>query len=69
MHTAAVAGLRDDGFGAAVLRVLAANGRALRFYRREGWVGTGREGVWHGPEGVDLPECDLGRALDPGRPA
>ncbi len=45
---AALDGLREDGFGAAILWVLEDNPRARRFYEREGWSldGGRREHEW-----------------------
>lgn len=67
LHAAALDRLRDCGFTRAGLWVLDGNERALRFYRREGWIDTGRRRVDHGPENIELHERRLRRWL--GSPA
>ena len=42
---AAQARLAEEGFGEAVLWVLAANGRARRFYERHGWSADGEQKI------------------------
>jgi ribosomal protein S18 acetylase RimI-like enzyme len=63
LHTAAVGRLRAAGFTAAELWVLHDNARALRFYRREGWVDTGRTQVEIGPGGDERLERLMRLAL------
>ena len=51
-----MARLRTFGFERASLWMLAGNERALRFYRREGWVADGRSKLVTGPgRGRDGP--------------
>jgi GNAT superfamily N-acetyltransferase len=64
LHAGALDRLRRAGFVHARLWVLDGNERALRFYRRQGWVETGRTAVEPGPEGVELRERELTRPLD-----
>ena len=59
LHAAALDSLRDCGFTRAGLWVLDGNERALRFYRREGWVDTGRTRLDRGPGGITLHERRL----------
>jgi GNAT superfamily N-acetyltransferase len=63
LHAAALDRLRDCGFTRAGLWVLDGNERALRFYRREGWVDSGRRQVDRGPGGIELHELRLHRYL------
>jgi GNAT superfamily N-acetyltransferase len=51
----AVAGLRDGGFRAAILWVLADNARGRRFYERAGWRPDGATMNWE-TSGATLPE-------------
>ena len=64
LHDGALDRLRIDGFTHAVLWVLEANERALRFYRRRGWVPTGGTKVERDlGSGVPLPERRLRRLV------
>ena len=51
----AIAGLRDAGFRAAILWVLADNARGRRFYERAGWQPDGATMSWE-TSGATLPE-------------
>ena len=63
LHAAAMARLRALGFERASLWMLAGNQRALRFYRREGWVADGRSKLVTGPGGVALEHRGMARPL------
>jgi GNAT superfamily N-acetyltransferase len=63
LHAAALDRLRESGFTRAGLWVLDGNERALRFYRREGWIDTGRTRVDRGPDDIELHERRLRRHL------
>ena len=58
--------LRGFGFERLVLWVLETNSRALRFYRRSGWVDDDVRQIEPGPEGIELAECRLSRAIASG---
>jgi GNAT superfamily N-acetyltransferase len=60
LHTGALDGLRSDGFTCASVWVLDGNDRAVRFYRRQGWIDTGRTRTDRWPE---LRERQLHRLL------
>jgi L-amino acid N-acyltransferase YncA len=51
----AVVGLRDGGFRAAILWVLADNARGRQFYERAGWQPDGATMTWE-TSGATLPE-------------
>lgn len=55
--------LRRLGFKRLLLWVLETNSRALRFYRRSGWVDDDVRQTEPGPEGVELAECRLSRPI------
>jgi GNAT superfamily N-acetyltransferase len=55
--------LRAFGFERLVLWVLETNARALRFYRRTGWVDDDVRQIEPGPEGIELAECRLSRPI------
>jgi GNAT superfamily N-acetyltransferase len=59
-HAAAVKAARERGFGQMRLITPAAQGRARRFYEREGWVAVGDEFHDAGP---DLALVEYRRAL------
>jgi GNAT superfamily N-acetyltransferase len=63
LHAAALDRLRSFGFTRASLWMLAGNGRALRFYRREGWAVDGRSKMVSGPYGVTMDHRGLSRPL------
>ena len=63
LHHAALDRLRTLGFTHAVLWVLERNERAIRFYRRHGWLADGARQVDKGPQDVVLPELRLRRTL------
>jgi ribosomal protein S18 acetylase RimI-like enzyme len=64
LHAGAVDRLRSDGFTHARLWVLEKNERALGFYHRQGWTGTGRTKVDRDlGGGVPLAERELHRAV------
>lgn len=50
--------LRDDGYAAATLWVLAANPRARAFYEKHGWTATGVEADFDAYCEVDVPEIE-----------
>ncbi len=60
LHAGALAGLRSDGFTCASVWVLDGNDRAKRFYRRHGWLDTGRTKTERWPE---LHERQMHRLL------
>ena len=55
--------VRTRYFERASLWMLAGNQRALRFYRREGWVADGRSKLVTGPGGVALEHRGMARPL------
>ena len=63
LHAAAMARLQAFGFERASLWMLAGNQRALRFYRREGWVADGRSKLVTGPGGIELEHRGMARPL------
>jgi len=65
LHSAAMTRLRAFGFERASLWMLAGNERALRFYRREGWLADGRSKLVTGPGGVELDHRGMSRRLPP----
>lgn len=56
LHGAALARLRDLGFGTATLWVLVGNERAMSFYRRAGWHADGGRRKVSGPGKVPCDE-------------
>ena len=68
LHAGVLDRLHADGFSHAVLRVLDANARALRFYQREGWTDTGATTVRRDLGGaVALRERQLRRSVPAAR--
>lgn len=63
LHATALRRLRSGGFDRAGLWVLEGNERALRFYRREGWIDAGRSRIDADLIGVELVEHRLHRDL------
>jgi GNAT superfamily N-acetyltransferase len=63
LHAAALDRLVTHGFTRAGLWLLDGNRRAERFYRRHGWVDTGRTQIDRGPQDVELYEWRLERSL------
>jgi len=62
LMASALAGLREDGFGRAVLWVLERNPRARHFYEAGGWALTGASRtVWH--DGIALRELQYALSL------
>ncbi|MGH3812747.1 MAG: GNAT family N-acetyltransferase [Pseudonocardiaceae bacterium] len=63
LHNAAIHRLSTLGFTHATLWVLEGNERAISFYHRNGWAADGARQVDQGPDGVELSELRLHRAL------
>lgn len=63
LQHAALDRLKALGFTHAVLWVLEGNERAIRFYRRHGWLADGARRIDKGPQDVNLPELRLRRTL------
>lgn len=66
LHATALRRLRSGGFDRAGLWVLEGNERALRFYRREGWIDAGRSRIDADLIGAELTEHRLHRDLTTG---